>query len=94
MPHLEGTEGPNRLLGTETIQPLDSCLMDATSNKFAMSPKPLSSSLAKNLSSIPKIPLNWNTRRHLAQEIAKVYHSISNDPSMSKPLVELKKHQA
>ena len=94
MSRLEGTEGPNRLLGTETIQPSDSRLTDATSHKIAASPESLSSSLAKDLSSIPKIPLNRNTRRRLAREIAEVYHSISSDPSMSKPLVELKKHQA
>src|ERR1700691_5777437 len=68
--------------------------MDTTSNKIATSLEPLSSSLAKDLSLIPKIPLNWNTQRCLAQEIAEVYHSISNDPSMSKLLVEQKKHQA
>src|ERR1700734_1088348 len=78
----------------ETIQPSDSCLTDATSHKITTSPEPLSSSLAKDLSSIPKIPLNRNTQRHLAREIVEVYHSISNDPSMSKPVVELKKHQA
>src|SRR6202167_4384898 len=91
---LEGTEGPNRLLGTETIQPSDTHLMDATSHKIAASPEPLSSSLAKDLSSIPKIPLNRNTRRRLAREIAEVYHSISSDPSTPRPLLELKKHQA
>src|ERR1700691_4274524 len=34
MSRLEGTEGPNRLLGTETIQPSDSCLTDTTSYKI------------------------------------------------------------
>jgi hypothetical protein len=68
----EGTEGPNRLLGTETIQPSDSRLTDTTSHKITTSPEPLSSSLAKDLSSIPKIPLKQNTRRRLAREIAEV----------------------
>src|SRR6202167_3080092 len=94
MSRLEETEGPNRLLGTETIQPSNSCLTDATSHKIATSPELLSSSLAKDLSLIPKIPLNRNTRRCLARKIVEVYHSISSDPSISKPLVELKKHQA
>ena len=58
---LEGTDGPNQLLGTETIQPSDSRFMDATSHKITTSPKPLSSSLAKDLSLIPQIPLNQNT---------------------------------
>src|ERR1700683_257169 len=74
---LEGIESPNRLLGTETILPLDSRFTDATSHKITAFSKPLSSSPAKDLSSIPKIPLNRNTQRHLAQDIAKVYHSIS-----------------
>src|ERR1700729_2201088 len=52
--HLEGTEGPNKLLGMETIQPLDSCFTDATSHKVTTSPKPPSSSLTKDLSLIPK----------------------------------------
>ena len=42
----------------------------------------------------PKIPLNWNTQRRLTWEIAKVHHSISNNPFSSKPLVELKKDQS
>jgi hypothetical protein len=50
----------------ETIQPLDSHLMDATSHQIATSPEPFSSSLAKDLSLIPKIPLNQNTQRRLA----------------------------
>ena len=54
MSHLEGTEGPNQLLGMETIQPLDSCFTDATSHKVTTSPKPPSSSLTKDLSLIPK----------------------------------------
>src|ERR1700723_2836519 len=94
MSRLEGTEGPNRLLGTETIQPSDSRLTDATSHKIAASPEFLSWCLAKDLSSIPKLPLNRNSRRRLAPKISEVYHSISSDPSKSKPLVELKKHQA
>src|ERR1700683_4270317 len=91
---LEGTESLNRLLGMETIQPLDSHFTDATSHKITALSKPLSSNPAKDLSSIPKFPLNRNTQRRLARDIAKVYHSISNNPSAFKPLVELKKHQA
>src|ERR1700677_2139032 len=78
----------------ETIQPSDSRFTDATSHKITGCSRPLSSNLAKDLSSILKIPLNWNTRRCLAKDIAKIYHSISNNPSASKLLVELKKHQA
>jgi hypothetical protein len=78
----------------ETIWPSDSSFTDTTHHKISTSPKPLSSILANDLSLISKIPLNQNTRRHLAQEIAEVYHSISNNPSMSKRLAELKKHQA
>jgi hypothetical protein len=94
MSHLEGTEGPNQSLGMETTQPPDFSLLDATYHKIVTFPKPSSSTLTKDLSLIPKIPLNWNTQRNLAQEIVEVYHSISNDPSIFKPLVELKKHQA
>jgi hypothetical protein len=78
----------------ETIQPLDSRFTDTTSHKITTSPEPPSSNLTKDLSLIPKILSNQNTQRHLAREIAEVYHSISNDPSMSKLFVELKKHQA
>ena len=39
MSRLEGTEGPNQLLGTEIIQPSGSHFTDATSHKIATSPK-------------------------------------------------------
>src|SRR6202167_2291813 len=79
MSRLEGTEGPNRLLGMETIQPSDSCLTDATSHKITASPEPLSSSLAKDLSSIPKIPLNRNTKDALPEKLRK---SITQFPAI------------
>ena len=50
--------------------------------------------LAKNLSSTPKIPLNRNSRRHLARDIAKVHYSVTHTSPNSKPLVELKKYLA
>src|ERR1700683_1786444 len=68
--------------------------MDTSSLNVATFPKPFPSTMTKDLSLIPKIPLNRKTQRHLAREIVEVYHSISNDPSISKPLIELKKHQA
>src|SRR6202050_100001 len=86
MPRLEGTEGPNRPSGTETTQPSDSSLMDTSSHNVATFPKPFPSTLTKDLSLIPKIPLNQKTQRCLAQEIVEVYHSISDNSSISKPL--------
>src|ERR1700683_5518775 len=68
--------------------------MDTSSLNVATFPKPFPSTMTKDLSLIPKIPLNRKTQRHLAREIVEVYHSISNDPSISKPLIELKKLQA
>ena len=92
MSSLEGTEGSNLPLGAIITQPLDLNLSDTNSFKVDLTPEPSFSS--RNLSSTPKIPLNQNTRKHLAREIAKVHHSISNNSSGSKPLVELRKHQA
>ena len=89
---LEGTEAINLPLGVEITQPFDLNLSDTNSFKVELTPEPSFSS--RNLSSTPKIPLNQNTRRRLAREIAKVHHSISNNSSGSKPLVELRKHQA
>jgi len=54
----------------------------------------LNGKLAKNLSSTPKIPLNQNSRRHLARDIAKVHYSITPTSLNSKLLVELKKYLA
>ena len=86
---LEGTEAINLPLGVEITQPFDLNLSDTNSFKVELTPEPSFSS--RNLSSTPKIPLNQNTRRRLAREIAKVHHSISNNSSGSKPLVELRK---
>ena len=88
---LEGTEGINLPLGAEITQPSDLNLSDTNSFKVDLVSEPSFSS--KNLSSTPKVPLNRNTRRRLAREIAEVHHSISNNSSGSKPLVELRKHQ-
>ena len=89
---LEGTEGINLPLGVEITQPSDSNSLDTNSFKVDLALEPSFSS--RDLSMTPKIPLNRNTQRRLAQEIAKVYHSTSNNSPDSKPLVELKKHQA
>ena len=88
----EGIKGFNLPLGTEITQSLDSKSLDTSSYKVCLSPEPSFSS--RDLSTTPKIPLYWNTQRHLTQEIAKVHHSISNNPSSSKLLIKLKKHQA
>ena len=61
---LEGTEGINLPLGAEITQPSDLNLLDTNSFKVDLAPEPSFSS--RNLSSTPKIPLNRNTRRHLA----------------------------
>ena len=89
---LEGTEGINLPLGAEITQPSDTNLSNASSFRVDLALEPSFSS--RDLSTTPKIPLNRNTRRCLAQEIAKVHHSISNNLPGSKPLVELRKHQA
>ena len=90
--NLEVTEGINLPLGMEITQLSDSKLLDTSSYKDNLSPEP--SFLRKDLYMTPKIPFNWNTQRRLAREVAKVYHSISNNSSGSKLHVELKKHQA
>jgi hypothetical protein len=89
MSSLEGTKGS---LGSETTQSANLNSYSATSHKITMLPE--TSSIRKDLSSIYKFPLNRNTRRRLAQDIAKVHHLVSKDPSNLKPLVELKKHLA
>ena len=89
---LEGTEGINLPLGAEIIQPLDSKSLDTSSFRVDLTLEPSFSS--RDLSTTPKIPLNQNTQRRVAWEIAKVHHSISNNSPGSKPLVELRKHQA
>ena len=91
-PSLEGTKGINLPLGVEITQPSDSNSLDTNSFKVDLALEPSFSS--RDLSMTPKIPLNRNTPRCLAQEIAKVHHSISNNSPGSKPLVELRKHQA
>jgi hypothetical protein len=50
--------------------------------------------LVKDLSSTPKIPLNRNSRRHLAKDMAKVHYSVTHTFPNSKLLVELKKYLA
>jgi len=50
--------------------------------------------LAKDLTSTQKIPLNRNSRRRLARDIAKVHYSITHTSLNSKPLVELRKYLA
>jgi len=92
MSRLEGTEGCIKPLGSEKTQSTDSSLSDTISHQIGTIPE--SSSLSKDLSSTRKIPLNRNTRRQLARDIAKVHHLISKDPSNPKPLIELKKHLA
>ena len=87
------SENSNKLpLGAEITQPLDSNSSNTNSFRVDLALEPSFSS--RDLSMTPKIPLNRNTRRRLAREIAKVHHSISNNSSGSKPLVELRKHQA
>ena len=56
---LEGTEGINLPLGAEITQPSDLNSLDTNSFKVDLTPEPSFSS--RNLSSTPKIPLNWNT---------------------------------
>jgi hypothetical protein len=90
--HLEGTRGSNKTLGLENTQSSDFSSSDAISHKIGTLPK--SSLLNKDLSSTPKISLNWNTRRQLAQDIAKVHYLITKGPSNPKLLIELKKHLA
>ena len=87
---LEGTGGINLPLGAEITQPSDSNSSDTSSFRVDLTLEPSFST--GDLSTTPKIPLNWNTWRCLAQEIAKVHHSISNNSPGSKPLVELRKH--
>jgi hypothetical protein len=58
---LEGTEGSNKPLGLENTQSSDFSSLDTISHKISTLPK--RSLLSKDLSSIPKIPLNQNTRR-------------------------------
>ena len=89
---LEGTEGINLPLGAEIIQPLDSKSSDTSFFRVNLALELSFSS--RDLSTTPKIPLNQNTWRGLAQEIAKDHHLISNNSPGSKPLVELRKHQA
>ena len=89
---LEGTEGIDLPLGAEITQPSDSNSSDTNSFRVDLALEPSFSS--RDLSTTPKIPLNRNTRRLVTREIAKAHHSISNNSTGSKPLVELKKHQA
>ena len=89
---LEGTKGINLPLGAEITQPSDSNSLDTNSFRVDLALEPSFSS--RDLSTTPKISLNQNTQRRLAREIAKVHHSISNNLSGPKPLVELRKHQA
>ena len=88
---LEGIEGINLPLGAENTQPSDLNSSDTNSFKVNLTLEPSFS--CRDLFMTSKIPLNWNTRRCLAWEIAKVHHSISNNSHGSKPLVELRKHQ-
>ena len=72
------SENSNKLpLGAEITQPLDSNSSNTNSFRVDLALEPSFSS--RDLSMTPKIPLNRNTRRRLAREIAKVHHSISNN---------------
>ena len=92
MSSLEGTKGTNLPLGAEITQPSDLNSSDTNSFRVDLALEPSFSS--RDLSMTPKIPLNWNTQRRRAREIAKVHHLISNNSPGSKLLVELREHHA
>ena len=87
MSSLEGTKGINLPLSAENTQPSDSNSSDTSSFRVDLALEPSFSS--RDLFTTPKIPSNWNTGRHLAREIAKVHHSISNNSPGSKEVITL-----
>ena len=58
---LEGNGGINLPLGVKIIQPLDSRSLDTSSFRVDLALEPTFSS--RDLSTTPKISLNWNTQR-------------------------------
>jgi len=93
---LKETKDSSEFLGTDNLLVPDLNFSEVHSHNI-MTPLDFQPkiNLAKNLSSTPKkIPLNRNSRRCPARDIAKVHYSVTHTSLNSKPLVELKKYLA
>jgi len=92
---LKGTKDFSEFLGTDNlpVPDLNSSEVHLHNVMMPLNFRP-NVNLAKDLTSTQKIPLNRNSRRCLARDIAKVHYSITHTSPNSKPLVELKKYLA
>ena len=86
--NLEGTNNSSELVGEDTAMNT----LNASSNRVEVIP-PKSNSKSRDLTLVPKTPLNCNTRRHLARDIARANYSLIENGS-AKPLIKLKKYMA
>ena len=86
--NLEGTKDSLEFLGTDNL-PVPDLNSSEVHLHNIMTPLDFqqNGNLAKDFSSIPKNPLNWNSRRCLARDIIKVHYSITNTSLNSKPLI-------
>jgi len=76
---LKETKDSSEFLGMDNSPVPDSNSMEVPSHNIMTLPDfRLNGNLVKNFSSIPKIPLNQNSRRCLARDIAEVHYSITN----------------
>ena len=78
-------EGPQTQIATSTTDNSESFFTTAQNSNLH---------LGRDFTNTRKFPLNRATRRNLAKNISRVYHTISNPSDLKEPLVELHKFMA
>jgi hypothetical protein len=93
---LEGETNSYKIPKVDDAMGIESSNTQARSHEVTALPfNAFPSSTKKDLTSAQKIPLNRNSRRRLAQDIAQVHHTITDIGTFkAKPLIELKKFLA
>ena len=78
-------EGTNEQIAKPVNESLESFFTTAQNSNLR---------LGRDFTNTRKFPLNRATRRNLAKNISRVYHTISNPSDLKEPLVELHKYMA